>query len=122
MTNHSTHSSWLVVTLFAAVVVFAGCGGNESITPVGINPMRDCDACGGTGRIEGSCAICKGDGHRTSGIVGGSAIMCNACGGTGTVAILCHTCGGTGRVRIPIDAPSSSQQTANSPLAEEIAK
>ncbi len=107
-------SLWLCGILFALV----GCSGNESVTPAMINPVKNCAECGGTGRIEGSCAICKGDGHRTSGVIGKNAVMCSACGGNGTVAIMCHGCGGTGRERIPAEpvteSPDLRKQSANS--------
>lgn len=98
------------VTLYFSVVLLmlVGCSGHEAGTPVEIDNSRDCASCGGTGRIEGSCAICNGDGHRTSGVFGGEAVMCSACGGTGSVAMRCNACGGSGRLRI-----EHSMETAN---------
>ena len=66
--------------------------------PVEINPARDCGDCLGMGRQTGSCAVCDGDGQRTSGLT--SPVACVSCGGSGSVAMVCPTCGGTGRERL----------------------
>lgn len=99
--NHlATNMTRAILSLFIVLPLIVGCGGYEAGTPVELDYSQDCETCGGTGRIEGSCAICNGDGHRTSGVLGGETIMCSACGGTGSVAMRCSGCGGSGRLRI----------------------
>lgn len=99
--NHvRTRGARFAAAVLLLAVVMNGCGGDESGRAVDVEPTRDCTACGGDARVSGTCAVCGGNGHRTSGVFGRDVVMCSACGGTGSVSMRCQVCGGTGRRRV----------------------
>src|SRR5690606_17939926 len=58
----------------------------------GSEPFEDCDACDGTGEVEGECGNCGGTGVAEGD--DGLRSHCDECSGTGQVEDTCQECDG----------------------------
>jgi hypothetical protein len=68
----------------------------SNFSPEEADEEVDCEACEGTGEIEGDCPVCNGEGSVYKDDAGEGGVECQNCEGQGTLMVRCETCEGQG--------------------------